>query len=48
MYARYPVFSAWRERTEALPTVRRFRAAEAPYGPIEHARKWAVSHRSKY
>ena len=48
MYARYPVFSAWRERTEALPTVRRFRAAEAPYGPIEHARKWAVSHRPKY
>jgi glutathione S-transferase len=48
MYARYPVFSAWRERTEALPTVRRFRATEAPYGPIEHARKWAVSHRPKY
>jgi glutathione S-transferase len=48
MYARYPVFSAWRERMEALPTVRRFRAAQPPYGPIEHARKWAVSHRPKY
>jgi glutathione S-transferase len=44
----YPVFSAWRERVEALPTVRRFRAAESPYGPIEHARKWAVSHPPKY
>jgi glutathione S-transferase len=48
MYPGYPVFSAWRERMEALPTVRRFRAAESPYGPIEHARKWAVSHRPKY
>jgi hypothetical protein len=48
MYPGYPVFSAWRERMEALPTVRRFRAAELPYGPIEHARKWAVSHRPKY
>lgn len=35
------------ERMEALPTMRRFRAAESPYGPIEHARKWAVSHRPK-
>jgi glutathione S-transferase len=48
MYARYPVFSAWRERMEGLPAVRGFRAAEAPYLPIEHARKWAVSHRPKY
>ena len=48
MYSGYPVFSAWRERMEALPTVRRFRAAGSPYGPIEHARKWAVSHRPKY
>jgi glutathione S-transferase len=48
MYARYPVVSAWRERVEALPAVRRFRAAEGTYGPIEHARKWPVSHRPKY
>ena len=48
MYPGYLVFSAWRERMEALPTVRRFRAAQPPYGPIEHARKWAVSHRPKY
>src|SRR5882757_1243025 len=48
MYAGYPVFSAWRERMEALQTVRGFRAAAAPFGPIEHARKWAVSHRPKY
>ena len=48
MYAGYPVFSAWRERMEALPTVQTFRAAQPPRGPIEHARKWAVSHRPKY
>ena len=47
-YRGHPVFSAWRERVEALPTVRRFRAAESQYGPIEHARKWTVSHRPKY
>ena len=33
---------------ETLPTVKRFRAAQPPRGPIEHARKWAVSHRPKY
>jgi len=49
MYSRYPVFSAWRERVEALPTVQRFRAAQPRvWPPIEHARKWAVSHRPKY
>ena len=48
MYASFPVVQAWRERMEALPTVQRFRAAQPPRTPIEHARKWAVSHRPKY
>ena len=49
--AMYPNFSAirtWRERMEALPTMKRFRAAQPPRAPIEHARRWAVSHRPKY
>jgi hypothetical protein len=33
---------------ESLPTVQRFRAAHPPRAPIEHAHKWAVSHRPKY
>ena len=48
MYPRYPAFSQWRERMEALPTVKRFRASLPPRDPIQHARKWAVSHRPKY
>ena len=49
MYADAPVVQAWRERMEALPTVQRFRATHPnPWPPIEHARKWAVSHRPKY
>ncbi|MFL5265737.1 MAG: glutathione S-transferase family protein [Stellaceae bacterium] len=48
MYPRFPAFSQWRERMEALPTVERFRAALPPRAPIEHARAWAVSHRPKY
>jgi glutathione S-transferase len=48
MYPRYPAFSRWRARMEALPTVKRFRAALPPRTPIEHAREWAVSHRPKY
>jgi glutathione S-transferase len=49
MYADAPVVQVWRERMEALPTVRRFRATHPnPWPPIEHARKWAVSHRPKY
>lgn len=48
MYPRFPAVCAWRERMEALPTVQRFRAAQPPRGPIEHAREWAVSHRPKY
>jgi hypothetical protein len=38
----------WRDRMEALPTVQCFRAAQPSRGPIEHARKWATSHRPKY
>jgi glutathione S-transferase len=48
MYLKYPLFCAWRARMEALPSVKRFRAALPPREPIEHARKWAVSHRPKY
>ena len=48
MYADFPAVQEWQERMEALPTVQRFRAAQPPRGPIEHARKWAVSHRPKY
>jgi glutathione S-transferase len=48
MYPKYPAFRRWRERMEALPAVQRFRAAQPPRGPIEHAREWAVSHRPKY
>jgi glutathione S-transferase len=48
MYPKYPRFCAWRVRMEALPAVKRFRASLPPRDPIEHARKWAVSHRPKY
>jgi glutathione S-transferase len=48
MYADVPGVREWQERMEALPTVQRFRAAQPPTVPIEHARKWAVSHRPKY
>lgn len=48
MYPRYPAFCRWRDRMEALPTVKRFRASLPPRDPIQHARKWAVSHRPKY
>jgi glutathione S-transferase len=48
MYADFPAVQEWRERMEVLPAVHRFRAAQPPRGPIEHARKWAVSHRPKY
>jgi glutathione S-transferase len=48
MYPSYPAVGAWRQQMEALPTVQRFRAAQGPRGKIEHARKWAVSHRPKY
>src|SRR5262249_22389458 len=48
MYPKYPTFCRWRERMEAHPTVRKFRAALPPHAPIEHAQQWAVSHRPKY
>jgi glutathione S-transferase len=48
MYPRFPAIRAWRERMEALPTMQRFRAGQPARGPIEHARRWAVSHRPKY
>jgi glutathione S-transferase len=48
MYADFPAVREWRDRMEALPTVQRFRAAQPPRGLIEHARKWATSHRPKY
>jgi glutathione S-transferase len=48
MYPNFPSIRAWRERMEALPTLKRFRAAQPPRGLIEHARKWAISHRPKY
>jgi glutathione S-transferase len=48
VYPRYPAFCSWRERMEALPTVKSLRAALPPRAPIEHAREWAVSHRPKY
>ena len=48
MFPRFPVVQAWRERMEALPTVRQLRQATADLPPIEHARKWAASHRPKY
>jgi glutathione S-transferase len=48
MYPRFPAIRAWRERMEALPTMKRLRAAQPPRAPIEHARKWVVSHRPKY
>jgi glutathione S-transferase len=48
MYPKYPAFCRWRERMEALPTVKKLRAALPPRAPIEHAREWAISHRPKY
>src|SRR5436309_6511503 len=48
LYPSFPAICAWRELMEALPTMKRFRAAQPPRGPIEHARKWAISHRPKY
>ena len=48
MYPQLPSICAWRERMEALPTMKRFRAAQPPRGPIEHARHWVEHHRPKY
>jgi glutathione S-transferase len=48
MYPQFPAICAWRERMEALPTMKRFRAAQPPRGPIEHARRLVEHHRPKY
>jgi glutathione S-transferase len=48
MYPIFPAIGAWRERMEALPTMKRFRAAQPPRGPIEHARRWVATHRPSY
>ena len=47
-YPGLPAVCAWRERMEALPTMKRFRAAQPPRVPIEHARRWVETHRPKY
>ena len=39
MYPKHPAICAWRERMEALPALKRFRAAQPPRAPIEHARR---------
>ena len=48
MYPRFPSICAWRERMEALPTMKRFRAVQPQRAPIEHARRWVDGHRPKY
>ena len=48
MYPKLPAVCGWRERMEALPAMKRFRAAQPPRGPIEHARRWTETHRPKY
>jgi glutathione S-transferase len=48
MYLKYPLFSGWRDRMDALPSVKTLRASLPPRAPIEHAREWAISHRPKY
>jgi glutathione S-transferase len=48
MYPKYPLFSGWRERMEALSAIKMLRASLPPRAPIEHAREWAISHRPKY
>ena len=47
MLPKYPAVRRWFAGMEELPTVRTFRAALPPRLPIEHARKWATSHRPK-
>jgi len=47
-YPGLPAIRAWRERMEDLPTMKRFRAAQPPRGPIEHARRWVETHRPTY
>ena len=40
-----PRVTGWRERMEHLDSVQRFRAAQPPRKPIEHARRWVTTHR---
>src|SRR3954453_10451275 len=47
MYPKFPAFCRWRERMDNLSATQKVRAA-VPRLPIEHARKWANSHRPKY
>ena len=42
---RHPLVVDWRERMEQLDSVKRFRAAQPPRKPIEHARRWVTTHR---
>jgi len=43
MYPNFPAIFAWRERMESSPTMKRFRAAQPPRGPIEHAAMGGVA-----
>ena len=45
MLERHALVAGWRERMEQLPGVQRFRAAQPPRKPIEHARGWVKTHR---
>ena len=45
MIERHPQVGGWRERMEQLASVKRFRAAQPPRKPIEHARRWVKTHR---
>ena len=45
MLERHPLVTGWRERMERLDSVQRFRAAQPPRKPIEHARRWVTTHR---
>lgn len=42
---RHPRVMGWREHMEQLDSVQRFRAAQPPRKPIEHARRWVTTHR---
>jgi hypothetical protein len=44
LYPKHSAICAWRERMEALLAVKRFRAAQPPRRPIEHARRWVDGH----
>lgn len=45
MLKRVLLIRAWLARMAALPNVVEFRATLPPFGPIEHARRWATDHR---